>query len=69
MICLTKYIDKAQLGIGFEIKNEIQDHYQSIPKINVLAVHFGPNLEILTLIRGKVLRGQTQNGVNFDFQV
>ena len=28
-----------------------------------------PNLEIPTSIGGDLLRGQTQNGVNFDFQV
>ena len=29
----------------------------------------GPNLEIVTLICGDLFYGQTQNGVNFDFEV
>ena len=47
----------------FEIKNETEDHGQSIPKwkgiLIVLRCIFGPNLEILTAISGDLLQGQT----------
>ena len=44
--------------------------YQLLHKfISILTVQFGPNLEILTLIGGELLRVQAQNGVNFYFQV
>ena len=60
----------------FEIKNKTEDRGQSIPKsigiLTVLRCIFGKNLEILTSISGDLLRrqkSQTQNGVNFDFEV
>ena len=40
---------------------------QSQKLISILTVQFGPNLEILTLIGGELLRVQAQNGLNFDF--
>ena len=47
----------------FEIKNETEDQAQSIPKsigtLTVLRCIFGPNLEILTMIRGDLWHGQT----------
>ena len=58
---------------GFKIKNEIEDHYQSIPKLTGMLTElrciFGQNLEILTSTGGEWSCGQAQNCVNFDFQV
>ena len=58
---------------GFKIKNEIEDQYQSIPKLTGILTELwcntGQNLEILTSTGGGWSRGQAQNCVNFDFQV
>ena len=58
---------------GFKIENEIEDHYQSIPKLTGMLTELrciiGQNLEILTSTGGEWLCGQAQNCVNFDFQV
>ena len=69
---LTKYIqtDANELEMQslvennrFEIDNETEDDVQSIPKsigtLTVLRCIFGPNLEILTTIRGYLWHGQT----------
>ena len=53
------------------IKNETEDHGQSIPKsigtLTGLRYIFVPNLEILTLNGGDLLHRQAQNGLNLDF--
>ena len=58
---------------GFKIKNEIEDQYQSIPKLTGILTELrciiGQNLEILTSTGGEWSWGQAQNCVNFDFQV
>ena len=58
---------------GFKIKNEIEDQYQSIPKLTEILTELrciiGKNLEILTSTGGEWSCGQAQNWVNFDFQV
>ena len=58
---------------GFKIENEIEDHYQSIPKLTGMLTELrciiGQNLEILTSTGGEWSRGQAQNCVTFDFQV
>ena len=58
---------------GDIIKNEIEDHYQSIPKLTGMLTELrciiGQNLEILTSTGGEWSCGQAQNCVNFDFQV
>ena len=58
---------------GFKVKNEIEDQYQSIPKLTgiwtELRCIIGQNLEILTSTGGEWSCGQVQNCVNFDFQV
>ena len=58
---------------GFKIKNEIEDQYQSIPKLTGILTELrciiGQNLEILTSTGGEWSCGQAQNCVNFDFQV
>ena len=58
---------------GFEIKNWIEDQFQSSPKLVgiwiVLRCIFVPNLEIVTSIGGELWLAQAQNGVNFDFGV
>ena len=47
----------------FEIETETETESQSIPKstgtLTVLRCNFGPNLEILTTIRGDLWREQT----------
>ena len=64
---------KSSIWSGFEIKNGIEDQFQSSPKLvgiwTVLRCIFVSNLEIVTLIGGELLYGQAQNGVNFDFEV
>ena len=64
---------KSSIWSGFEIKNWIEDQFQSSPKLvriwTVLRCTFVPNLEIVTSIGGELWYGQTQNGVNFDFEV
>ena len=64
---------KSSIGSGFEIKNWIEDQFQSSPKLvgiwTVLRCSFVPNLEIVTSIGGELWYGQAQNGVNFDFEV
>ena len=68
---LIKYIQRAQFGIGFEIKNDIEGQCQSSPKLigvlTVLRCIFGPNVEILTSIGGELWHGQAQNEVIFYF--
>ena len=58
---------------GFKIKNEFEDHDQSIPKLTGILTElrciFSQNLEILTSTGGEWSCGQAQNSVNFDFQV
>ena len=60
-------------SIWSEIKNWIEDQFQSSPKLvgiwTVLRCIFVPNLEIVTSIDGELWYGQAQNGVNFDFEV
>ena len=67
---LTKYIQKAQFGVGFDIKHWIENQCQSSTKLvgilTVLRWIFGPNLEIITSNSGDLWRGQAQNGVNSD---
>ena len=65
---------KSSIWSGFEIKNWIEDQFQSIPKLvgiwTVLRCMFVSNLDdIVTSIGGELLHGQAQNGVNFDFGV
>ena len=64
---------KSSIWSGFEIKNWIEDQFQSSPKLvgiwTVLRCIFVPNLEIVTSIGGESWHGQAQNGVNFDFEV
>ena len=64
---------KSSIWSGFEIKNWIEDQFQSSPKLvviwTVLRYIFVPNLEIVTSIGGELWYGQAQNGVNFDFGV
>ena len=66
----TMYI-KISIWSGFEIKNGIEDQFQSSPKLvgiwTVLRCIFVPNLEIVTSIGGELWHAQAQNGVNFDF--
>ena len=64
---------KSSNWSGFEIKNWIENQFQSSPKLvgiwTVLRCIFAPNLEIITSIGGELWHGQAQNGVNFDFGV
>ena len=64
---------KSSIWSGFEIKNWIEDQFQSSPKLvgiwTVLRCIFVPNLEIVTSIGGELWHAQAQNGVNFDFGV
>ena len=64
---------KSSIWSGFEIKNWIEDHFKSSPKLvgiwTVLRCIFVPNLEIVTSIGGELWHGQAQNGVNCDFEV
>ena len=64
---------KSSIWSGFEIKNWIEDQFQSSPKLvgiwTVLRCIFVPNLEIATSIGGESWHGQAQNRVNFDFEV
>ena len=64
---------KSSIWSGFEIKNWIEDQFQSSLKLvviwTVLRYIFVPNLEIVTSIGGELWCGQAQNGVNFDFGV
>ena len=65
---------KSSIWSGFEIKNWIEDQFQSSPKLvgiwTVLRCIFVPNLEIVTSIDGELWwHGQAQNGVNVDFEV
>ena len=63
----------SSIWCGFEIKNWIEDQYQSSPKLvgiwTVLRCIFVLNLEIVTSTGGELWHGQAQNGVNFDFGV
>ena len=67
-----KYI-KSSIWSGFEIKNWIEDQFQSTPKLvgiwTVLRCIFVPNLEIVTSIGGELWNGKAQNEVNFEFEV
>ena len=64
---------KISIWSGFEIKNWIEDQFQSSPKLvgiwTVLRCIFIPNLEIVISIGGELWHTQAQNGVNFDFGV
>ena len=64
---------KSSIWSGFEIKNWIEDHFQSNPKSagiwTVLRCIFVPNLEIVTWIGDELWHGQAKNVVNFDFGV
>ena len=64
---------KSSIWSGFEIKNWIEDQFQSSPKLvgiwTVLRCIFVPNLEIVTSIGGELWHAKNQNGVNFDFGV
>ena len=64
---------KSSIWSGFEIKNWIEDRFQSSPKLvgiwTVLRCIFVPNLEIVTPIGGELWHAQAENGVNFDFGV
>ena len=64
---------KRPIWSGFEIKNWIEDQFQSSPKLvgiwTVLRCIFVPNLENVTSIGGELWHEQAQNGVNFDFGV
>ena len=64
---------KSSIWSGFEIKNWIEDQFQSSPKLlgiwTVLRCIFVQNLEIVTSIGDESWHGQAQNGVNFDFAV
>ena len=64
---------KSLIWSGFEIKDWIEDQFQSSPKLvgiwTVLRCIFVPNLEIVTSIGGELWHTQTQNGGNFDFGV
>ena len=64
---------KSWIWSGFEIKNWIEDQFQSSPKLvgiwTVLRCIFVPNLEIVTSIGGESWYAQAQNRVNFDFEV
>ena len=64
---------KSSILSGFEIKNWIEDQFQSSPKLvgiwTVLRYIFVPNLATVTSIVGELWHGQSQNGVNFDFEV
>ena len=64
---------KSSIWSGFEIKNWIEDQFQSNPKLvgiwTVPRCIFVPNLEIVTLFGGELWHGQAQNGVNLDFHV
>ena len=64
---------KSSIWSGFEIKNWIEDQFQSSPNLvgiwTVLRCIFVPNLKIVTSIGGELWHGQAQNGVNFDFGV
>ena len=64
---------KSSICSGFEIKNWIEDQFQSSPKLvdiwTVLRYIFVTNLEIVTSIGGELWHEQAQNEVNFDFEV
>ena len=64
---------KSSIWSGFEIKNWIEDQFQSSPKLvgiwTVQRCIFVPNLEIVISIGGESWPGQAQNGINFDFEV
>ena len=64
---------KSSIWSGFEIKNWIEDQFQSSPKLvriwTVLRCIFVPNLEIVTSIGGELWHAHAQNGVNFYFGV
>ena len=64
---------KSLIGSGFEIKNWIEDQFQSSPKLvgiwTMPRCIFVSNLETVTSIGGELWHGQAQNGINLDFQV
>ena len=70
---MPKMYIKSSIWSGFEIKNWIEDQFQSSPKLvgiwTVQRCIFVPNLQIVTSIGGELWHGQAQNGVNFDFGV
>ena len=61
---------KNSIWSGFEIKNWIEDQFQSSPKFvgiwTVLRCIFVPNFEIVTSIGGELWHAQSQKGVHFD---
>ena len=63
---------KSLIWSGFEIKNWIEDQFQSSPKLvgiwTVIRYAFVPNLKIVTSIGGELWHGQAQNGVNFEVE-
>ena len=64
---------KSSIWSGFEIKNWIEDQFQSSPKFigiwTVLRCIFVPNMKIVNSIGGELWHGQVQKRVNFDFEV
>ena len=70
---MPKMYTKSSICSGFEIKNWIEDHFQSSPKLvgiwRVVRCISVPNLQIVTSIGGELWHGHAQNGVNFDFGV
>ena len=64
---------KSSIWSGFEIKNWIEDQFQSSPKLvgiwSALRCIFLPNLEIVISISSELWHEQAQNEVNFDFEV
>ena len=64
---------KSSICSGFEIKNWIEEQFQTSPKLvgiwTVLRCIFVPNLEVVTSISGELWHGQAQNGVNFDLKL
>ena len=70
---MPKMYIKSSIWSGFEIKNLIEDQFQSSPKLvgiwTVLRCIFVPNLQIVTSIGVVLWHGQAQHGANFDFRV
>ena len=64
---------KSSIWSGFEVKNWIEDQFQSSPKLvgiwTVLRCICLPNLEIVTSIGDELCHRKAQNGVNFYFGV
>ena len=56
---MQSYVENNRLEIKDETENEAQSIPKSIGTLPVLKCIFGPNMEILTTIRGDLWRGQT----------